>query len=75
MSDAAKAKTTYQNYSAMCLKSDYRVAAAPSMVDDMGAMSGPPPSGATGQCKDGTYTMSKTQSGACSQHGGVAKWL
>lgn len=33
------------------------------------------PTGATGQCKDGTYTMSKTHSGACSSHGGVAKWL
>jgi hypothetical protein len=33
------------------------------------------PAGATGQCKDGSYTMSKTHSGACSSHGGVAKWL
>ena len=36
---------------------------------------GPVPAGATGQCKDGTYTMSKTHSGACSHHKGVAKWL
>jgi len=33
------------------------------------------PAGATGKCKDGTYTMSKTHSGACSHHGGVANWL
>jgi hypothetical protein len=33
------------------------------------------PAGATGMCKDGTYTMSKTHSGACSHHKGVAKWL
>ena len=59
----------------MCLKSDYKVAPAPSMADDMGTMSGPAPSGATGLCKDGTYTMSKMHSGACSHHGGVAKWL
>jgi hypothetical protein len=32
------------------------------------------PKGATGRCKDGTYTMSKTRSGACSKHGGVVKW-
>lgn len=36
---------------------------------------GPAPSGATGVCKDGSYTTSKTHSGACSHHGGVAKWL
>ena len=32
------------------------------------------PKGATGKCKDGTYTKSATKSGACSKHGGVAKW-
>jgi|GEM_PF-853751 len=31
--------------------------------------------GATAQCKDGTFSQSKTHSGACSRHGGVAKWL
>jgi hypothetical protein len=36
---------------------------------------GAAPAGATGACKDGTFTMSKTHSGACSKHGGVAKWL
>ena len=33
------------------------------------------PAGATGQCKDGTYTHATHHSGACSSHGGVAKWL
>jgi uncharacterized protein DUF3761 len=32
------------------------------------------PKGATGRCKDGTYTMSKTKSGACSKHGGLDMW-
>jgi uncharacterized protein DUF3761 len=32
------------------------------------------PRGATGKCKDGTYTMSKTKSGACSKHGGLDMW-
>ena len=33
------------------------------------------PSGAVAQCKDGTYSHAKTHSGACSHHGGVAKWM
>lgn len=33
------------------------------------------PAGATGQCKDGTYTHATHHSGACSSHGGVAKWM
>ena len=31
--------------------------------------------GATGQCKDGTFTHATHHSGACSSHGGVAKWM
>jgi hypothetical protein len=31
--------------------------------------------GATAKCKDGTYSHAKTQSGACSKHGGVDTWL
>ncbi len=45
--------------------------AAPATVTPAGAA----PEGATGVCKDGTYTKSKGHSGACSHHGGVAKWL
>jgi len=33
------------------------------------------PSGATAQCKDGTYSHAAHHSGACSHHGGVAKFL
>ena len=32
-------------------------------------------SGATGQCKDGSFTHATHHSGACSHHGGVAKWM
>lgn len=31
--------------------------------------------GATALCKDGTYTHAKVHRGACSHHGGVAKWM
>lgn len=34
----------------------------------------PPPKGATALCRDGTYSFSKTRSGACSYHGGVKEW-
>ena len=33
------------------------------------------PAGATAQCRDGTYSYSKTRSGTCSGHGGVARWI
>jgi len=33
------------------------------------------PKGATAQCRDGSYSFSQGHRGACSHHGGVAKWL
>lgn len=34
-----------------------------------------PPSGATAECRDGTYSFSKNRRGTCSHHGGVKRWL
>lgn len=42
--------------------------AAPAAVEDHN------PVGAIAQCKDGTYSHAKVRTGACSRHGGVAKW-
>ncbi|SAK72108.1 hypothetical protein AWB75_03833 [Caballeronia catudaia] len=36
--------------------------------------SGTVPTGATAQCRDGTYSFSQHHSGTCSRHGGVAQW-
>lgn len=33
------------------------------------------PAGATAQCRDATYSFSRSKRGTCSHHGGVAKWL
>ncbi len=34
-----------------------------------------PPPGASARCRDGTYSFSRSRSGTCSHHGGVAQWL
>jgi len=34
-----------------------------------------PPAGASAQCRDGTYSFSRSRQGTCSHHGGVARWL
>ena len=34
-----------------------------------------PPAGATAQCRDGTFSFSRSRRGTCSYHGGVARWL
>ena len=36
--------------------------------------SGAVSTGATAQCRDGTYSFSQHHSGTCSRHGGVASW-
>jgi Protein of unknown function (DUF3761) len=64
----ATAAGTYKAWSTTCLKKGYTVATT------TGAMSAAP-AGATAMCKDNTYSMSKTASGRCSSHGGVAKTL
>ena len=42
----------------------------PSPTQSVGSV----PKGATGKCNDGTYTFATNHRGACSKHGGVAKW-
>lgn len=39
------------------------------------APAGPAPADATAQCKDGSYSTSASQRGACKGHGGGSEWL
>ncbi|WP_235653470.1 DUF3761 domain-containing protein [Mycolicibacter terrae] len=34
-----------------------------------------PPTGASAVCRDGSYSFSRHRSGACSNHGGVQRWV
>lgn len=34
-----------------------------------------PPAEATAECRDGTYSFSRSRKGTCSHHGGVKRWL
>jgi len=43
--------------------------------DGRSASAAGPPNGATAQCRDGTFSFSRSRSGTCSHHGGVARWL
>jgi hypothetical protein len=51
-----------------------RKASSPGKAATTAAVAGAP-AGATARCKDGSYSMSKGHSGACSHHGGVDSWL
>jgi Protein of unknown function (DUF3761) len=62
------------------VKTWFGAAASPAAPTNKAPASSPKvasaaPSDATGQCGDGSYTRAKTQSGACSKHGGVKAWF
>lgn len=52
----------------------YRNSDGDSVHSPAHSRSGQIPSGATAQCRDGTFSFSQHRSGTCSRHGGVASW-
>lgn len=50
-------------------------AASTTVPATTAAAGGAAPAGATGLCKDGSYTKAIHHSGACAHHGGVKSWL
>lgn len=57
-----------------CTNGTYTNSAGSTVCSPEESPSGPP-SGATAECADGTYSFSESRSGTCSHHGGVATWL
>jgi|SRR5882762_349796 len=69
---ASKAKPTQSGVS--CTNNGTYVNSEGQTVERPETCTGPP-QGATAQCRDGSYSFSRSHRGTCSRHGGVAKWL
>jgi hypothetical protein len=77
---AAKTEATAAKTEAQAAKTEAKAAERPAKATAAtktasSQASDKDPTGATAQCKDGTYSHAATRRGACSKHGGVDKWL
>lgn len=53
----------------------YKNKAGQSVHSPAKSIDGKVPTGASAECRDGSYSFSKNRRGTCSGHGGVANWL
>jgi Ni/Co efflux regulator RcnB len=53
----------------------YRNSAGQTVHSPSKSKDGKVPAGASAQCRDSTYSFSRSHRGTCSRHGGVAAWL
>jgi Ni/Co efflux regulator RcnB len=53
----------------------YRNSAGQTVHSPSKSKDGKVPAGASAQCRDSTYSFSRSHRGTCSHHGGVAAWL
>jgi len=56
-------------------RSSHRNTAVPGLIAPAQVGVQIAPAGASAQCRDGTYSFSRSRRGTCSHHGGVARWL
>jgi Protein of unknown function (DUF3761) len=63
-------RSACRSLSAFCVAAGLTLSLTPSIH----AQAAKKPANATAQCKDGSYSIAKTERGACSSHGGVGTW-
>lgn len=75
VSQATQKATAPATASGHCAASYYRNVNGVCVHRPVKTQNSAVPSGATAQCRDGSYSFSQHRRGTCSHHGGVAKWL
>jgi hypothetical protein len=73
--EQCKVSTSSQQAASRPIAVPRAAAARPTRVAAAAPVEDRNPAGAIAACKDGSYSHAKARTGACSRHGGVAKWM